>query len=311
MLDAPATPAETAGSRQLTPPMLPLWLRRVLRGRAKAIVRRSVCAGVDAWDAMAGRREPLLPPCHLRVRVGCFLSYLHVSHFRVVAGEFLDHLRELGGLRPSSRVLDIGCGCGQMAAPLTAVLSGAGSYDGFDPDREAIAWCHAHIAARFPRFRFTSADLENALYNPGGALRADRFQFPYADASFDVVLLKSVFTHLQAPALRQYLSEIRRLLAPGGRCLASFILLNPEADRLIEQGASTMAFRFEGDGCRLLDAATPEYKVAFDEAAVRAAASACGLAIDRIEYGAWCGRARHLSYQDLVVFTLPPPPSPS
>ena len=43
--------------------------------------------------------------------------------------------------RPGERVLDVGCGIGRMARPLAGYLTGDGSYDGFDVNREGIRWC--------------------------------------------------------------------------------------------------------------------------------------------------------------------------
>jgi len=290
---------------ELTGVMVPDWARRALRGRTKAAVREAVCAVVDAGDWIAGRRRPLVPPARLRVRVGCFLSYIRLSHYDAVADEFVDHLRALARLRSDSRVLDIGCGCGQMAVPLTRMVAPAGCYDGFDPDSEAIAWCTRHITARFPRFRFMHADLGNSLYNPTGTLDAAAFHFPYPDEAFDLILLKSVFTHLQLPALRNYFNEIRRMLEPGGRVLASFILLNDVSERHAAGNTRAMAFPFDGHGCRLFDRAVPEYKVAYDERVLREVAAECGLTIEAIEYGAWSGRPDFLSFQDLVLFSRP------
>ena len=289
--------------RELTGVMVPGWARRALRGRTKAAVREAVGVAVDAVDWIAGRRCPLVPPARLRVRVGCFLSYIRLSHYSAVADEFVQHLRALARLRPDSRVLDIGCGCGQIAVPLTRLLTPAGRYDGFDPDREAIAWCTRHITARFPRFNFVHADLGNSLYNPAGTLDAATFHFPYPDEAFELILLKSVFTHLQMPALRNYFNEIRRMLEPRGRVLASFILLNDVSERHAAGNAGAMAFPFDGHGCRLLDPAIPEYKVAYDERVLREVAAEHGLTIEAIKYGSWSGRPDFLSFQDLVLFS--------
>ena len=44
-------------------------------------------------------------------------------------------------------------------------------------------------------------------------------QLPLADRAFDVIFLYSVFTHMLSPDVERYLSEIARLLAPGGKAL--------------------------------------------------------------------------------------------
>ena len=48
-----------------------------------------------------------------------------------------------------------------------------------------------------------------------------KFQFPYDTDSFDSVLIASVFTHMPLDEIGHYLRELRRLVRPGGKILAS------------------------------------------------------------------------------------------
>ncbi len=72
------------------------------------------------------------------------------GEFRATGEEFLTYFIEIGGLRPSDRVLDVGCGVGRMAVPLTRYLSPEGRYEGFDVMANAVEWCQRHITPRFP-----------------------------------------------------------------------------------------------------------------------------------------------------------------
>ena len=105
------------------------------------------------------------------------------------------------------------------------------------------------------------------------------------------------------PSVDRYLSEAQRMLTGGGRVIASFFLLNPEARACIDRGDSSLTFPFDGAGCRLFDGRTPEYLVAHDELSVRSLAARNRLAVESVHYGAWCGRRSFLSYQDLVGFS--------
>ena len=124
---------------------------------------------------------------------------------------------ELGDLKASDRVLDIGCGPGRLAVPLTRYLDDAGSYDGLDIIPESIDWCRENISKRDERFRFHLADIRNSAYNESGADSCVELSFfPSTDETFDFVFLASVFTHMLPEGVEHYLSEIARVLKPGG-----------------------------------------------------------------------------------------------
>ncbi len=163
--------------------------------------------------------EPLLLPSHLLQNVGGSLG---------IGDRVVSMLRSLCGLQPSERILDVGCGVGRIAVSLTTFLDEHALYEGFDPGNEAIAWCQSHITSRFPNFHFRHADLYCPLQNPTCTTQASSFTFPYPDASFDVVLLNSVFTHLFLKDVEWYLSEIARVLKPGGRTYITYFLRPPK-----------------------------------------------------------------------------------
>jgi SAM-dependent methyltransferase len=238
---------------------------------------------LDAADALAGRRDALMPPRRSWGAVGA-------GDFAAVGEEFLGHLVELCDLRPGEHVLDAGCGIGRLARPLSAYLGRRGSYDGFDVDAAAIAWCHARYA-ELPGFTFTHADLRNRRYNPHGAGDPLTFRFPAEDATIDVVVMASLLTHLVAEEARHYLCEARRVLTPGGRLLASMFLLG---------GEGTIAFGPPRDGMALADPALPEEAVAYERGWLEEALRGAGLEPVATHPGRWRGGAGR-SFQDLVV----------
>jgi SAM-dependent methyltransferase len=230
-------------------------------------------------------------------------------------GEILAaQLRELSGLRPGDRLLDVGCGVGRTAIPLTSYLSGDGAYEGFDIWPEAIDWCQTEITSRFPHFRFTYVDLFNAAYNPGGRLSPGSFTFPYADEQFDVAAVYSVFTHMLAQDLEHYLSELARVLDKTGRVVATFFLLNEQVlgklasgrDAATPEGDHVARFLLERDfGPFRGGYEVPEWFVAYDEGFVLGTLRASGFALkESIQYGKWvdwaCGREQSLT-QDTIV----------
>lgn len=260
--------------------------------------RYAVAWLTDIVRALRGRGGELLPPSRLM-----FDGSRNADDFRRDGAEFLTHFVELGGLGPSHRVLEIGCAIGRKALPLTRYLDQHGSYDGFDIVPVGIDWCRANITPQFPNFRFAHADIINTLYNPRGSVPAAEYRFPYADASFDFAFATSVFTHMLAPELERYLAETARVLAPGARLLASFLLLDEEAERGIASGKSMVSPIHPIGPSRVARADVPEAAAAYPIAHVRKVCRAHGLeVIEPVHFGSWSGRAGGLSTQDILVF---------
>jgi ubiquinone/menaquinone biosynthesis C-methylase UbiE len=224
------------------------------------------------------------------------------GNFEEAGEEFKKYFIELGGLRQDERILEVGCGIGRMAVPLTSYVSREGEYWGFDIVKVGIEWCREKISSRFGNFHFQYVDVRNKNYNPLGAKHARDFRFPFEDQYFDFVLVTSVFTHMLPSDVENYLSEISRVLRVDGRCLITFFLLNAESEDLIRAGRSTWDFRHRIDGCLTVDEINPEAAIAYNEGLVRKLLANCGLRIIApIHYGSWCQRDAFLSYQDIVV----------
>jgi SAM-dependent methyltransferase len=200
-------------------------------------------------------------------------------------------------------VLDLGCGTGRMALPLTQYLDG-GTYDGFDIAKPAINWCREVYSSRYPHFHFHHADIHNDFYNRRGSFRAEQFQLPFQQDTFDFVFLTSVFTHMLPDAIENYLAEITRVLKPSGRCLATFFLITPGSLQLMKSGAADIEFFSADNGYYVADLKSLESAVAYTESVVRDFYKRRGLRIaEPIRYGSWCGRKDGLSYQDIVIAT--------
>ncbi len=269
-------------------------LRSVARSR-----RAAVDFVGDVVDFVLKRADDLTPPRRLRRLIG---HETHPRDHRATGTEFAGYFRTLCDLKPNETVLDVGCGSGRMAVPLTTYLTTSGGYDGFDIAKSAVDWCQRHISARHPHFHFQHADVHNARYNPGGRQRAADFGFPYAGESFDLVFAGSVFTHMLPADMEHYLAEMARVMRRGGRSLITFLLLNEESLRLMAAGRATLDFKHAFGVYRTAHAVVLEAAVSYDEAFVRRQYQRCGLKVSEpIQWGSWCGRERFLSYQDIVV----------
>lgn len=116
------------------------------------------------------------------------------------------------GLEPGAKVLDIGCGLGATLSYLSEQFS-ADVY-GLDSAPAAVKKAGECLGKE-------------------RVLCADAACLPFADDSFQLVLMECVLTVIQEP--EKALQEACRVLAPGGGIVISG-LTGPECDRLCHQG---------------------------------------------------------------------------
>jgi SAM-dependent methyltransferase len=247
---------------------------------------------------MSAELRSLTPPSRLVARAA---GRSNVDWLAIGDG-WITTMRDLGELSPHDRVLDVGCGVGRMAIPLSSYLEPPGSYEGFDVQPSAIEWCKREIEPRWPLGRFQLVDVRNRQYRLRGGTDAATFRFPFDDAQFDFVFATSVFTHMRRDEVDNYLAEMRRVLAPGGRLFTTYYLLNPAVRDAIDRGGARYRFRHAvGPRCYANRRVWP-VAIAFDEDVVEQLYRANGFSPPSIHHGAWSGAytdARH--GQDTVV----------
>jgi SAM-dependent methyltransferase len=115
----------------------------------------------------------------------------------------MQSLLEAAGAGPSGihSILDIGCGTGRLLVgwhcddPRRRLV-------GTDINRELIAWSRSNLA-------------DVARWEVNGV----RPPLELASASFDLIILASVLTHLSLDIQRAWLEETHRLLGPAGHAL--------------------------------------------------------------------------------------------
>lgn len=217
----------------------------------------------------------------------------------------LPELIGLAGLRSHERVLDVGCGPGYLTRDLAPFLSEEGRYDGIDVQRHLVDALRIRYA-RAPNFRFHHADIENPTYNPSGAARASEYRFPIEDASVDLVVLRSVFTHMFPNEVARYVEEIARVLALGGRAYVTYFLLNEDSRKAVgsaQEGLRHPLFQADRGDYLVKSEEAPAGAVALDEAFVRGLYERHGLEIQEpVLYGSWTSRRRKAPWgQDVVV----------
>ena len=262
---------------------------RQIKRPIKWVIYRSIYR----FGIATGRQDALIPPRDLHS--------IGDGDFTETGDEFFRIFVEFANLKQNESVLDVGCGTGRMARPLASYLT-SGHYDGIDIVRPSISWCQQTYSKQFPNFKFHHLNAYNGYYNPGGQCVASEYRFPFEDSTFDFIFLTSVFTHMLPADVENYAREISRMLKPGGRCLITYFLLNPDSYQSLREGKADRTFDNEMPGCRVQYAANPEAAVAYEERDVSAIYTACDLQVmEPIRYGRWSGRQDGTSYQDLVL----------
>ncbi len=100
-------------------------------------------------------------------------------------------------------VIDVGCGSGRLAAALRDDERVA--YSGFDILPDLVA--HAKKVCDRSDWRFETIS---------------SLVLPVDDATGDMIVFMSVFTHLKPDEIKTYLGEAARVLKPGGHIVASY-----------------------------------------------------------------------------------------
>jgi SAM-dependent methyltransferase len=240
-----------------------------------------------------------LPPENLRVWVGPFAD---ADLFRESGQETVRSIISLCGLKSDARVLEIGCGCGRVAAALAAYLSDKGRYDGFDVAAPLINWCREELESRLPQFHFCLADdVFAGGQNPAGHKDAATFVFPYANDRFDLAILCSVLTHILPDAIENYLQQTTRVLVRGGSAFISVLLFDLAAETAVRNGTTIFDFRHQIGPCLTFDPQHPEEGIACGETWFFQAIERSGLRVAEVRRGNWRNVRSYAITHDYVL----------
>ena len=225
--------------------------------------------------------------------------------FEAIGARYLDLLKELCSLKPSDRLLDVGCGIGRISVHFAPYFGPDGGYSGTDIVPEAIAWAQ-DVFQPLSNFEFVHTDIHNPYYNPKGKVAARTYRFPFADNSFDVALLTSVFTHMQPPDVVNYCRQLARCLRTGGRVMVTAYLIDGMAKRLMRARRSNRQFLRCGLHHYAPDRRNQEACIGLSQRWLLAAIERSGMSLAQpIQYGAWSGREGNSGReQDLLVLSV-------
>lgn len=138
------------------------------------------------------------------------------TYFLATAEANVTMLEQVVGLNRDLAILDLGCGSGRFLLGLLKAYGNVAKYVGYDIYKPMIDWAQAHLAPLSPNISFHWQDTFHARYNPKGR-KAQGIELPSAGASFDLITLFSVFSHMGLADIRIYLEALHDLLKPDGR----------------------------------------------------------------------------------------------
>jgi SAM-dependent methyltransferase len=202
-------------------------------------------------------------------------------------------LRQWIDLKPSDAVLEVGCGIGRDAIPLSEYLL-SGTYTGIDIIKPSIEWCSAHIGQNHPNFNFIHFDVKDQLHNSTGVIETTDIRLPFENGTMDKIFLFSVFTHMYRRDIEHYLREFRRVLKADGLIYATTFIYD---DQILAAARHTnltpFDLRFEheiGEGCRINNPNAPLGAVAYTRDVWDTMVAECGLSYAKpFLRGSWSG----------------------
>lgn len=260
----------------------------------KNIARKILYFPLDFYNFVFRHDKDTLPPV--------WKNYSGDGDFQKIGNEFFKYFTDYKLINSKSKILDVGCGIGRMAIPLTKYLDIDGIYEGFDIMKESITWCQKNISKSYPNFNFHFSNIYNKEYNPGGKYSGSDYKFPFEDNHFDFVFLTSVFTHMMPLEVENYIKQISRVLNKGGRSFVTFFVLNNESKNLLLEKKGSIEFNYHHNFYWVKDDSVPEAAIAYEENYIRDCFGKNNLKIvEPILWGSFCGRNNFLSYQDIII----------
>lgn len=256
------------------------------------IARKIYYFPIDFYEKITGKRGKGVPS-----RGEIFIGS---GDFEKQGQHQVELLKKYASLKPDDKVLDVGSGIGRTALALTNYLNTNGKYEGFDVVKKGVDWCNKNISNKFPNFNFKFVPLNNELYNSYSEKAVD-FKFPYENEKFQKVYLFSVFTHMKIEDIKNYISEIHRVLEKDGICLATFFIYEKDADLMQFPG---FKFPVLKDRYRLIDDKVEEANIAIEKDYLTEIINETGLEVVDYVKGFWSdfGLDRNgIDFQDIAI----------
>ena len=230
-----------------------------------------------------------------------------VENFDEISNGHISYLKKNIGIKKNDKILEVGCGIGRDAIPLTEILGEEGSYYGIDIIGRSIKWCKNNISTRYKNFQFIHFNVKDQLHNPLGLRNQQNLKIPLQNDSIDTIFLWSVVTHLFEKDIVHYFKEFNRVLKPNGVIMITcFIVDDKILKKLKKINLTPYDLKFEhyyDDGCFINNKDVPAGAVAFTYEKMLEMINSGGLVLDRdLHVGNWWGKKNSKGFGQDVIF---------
>jgi SAM-dependent methyltransferase len=224
-----------------------------------------------------------------------------------IANGIVDLIRTNIGLKPSAAILDVGCGCGRIAAGVAEQVNTKATYTGIDIVPGLVEFARKHITSRYPNFKFYRRSQTNVAYDflikgdETGSISKISDVCPAG--SIDLAIAISLFTHLDFDEAKAILVEIERALKSEGKGFLTFFILDDDVRKSISEGHSHFSFEHPSASRKafIFKPDMPTHAVGYNKEVLQELLKASGLLMEKHIPGWWCGIAPRPSYQDVII----------
>jgi ubiquinone/menaquinone biosynthesis C-methylase UbiE len=145
-----------------------------------------------------------LPAGSLRDTPHLAHRYSQTSHWQRERGRLLI---DVAAPQAGERVVDLGCGTGELSGELARRVGPTGRVVGLDPNPARLQQAETTVGPEHDNLTFTQANAEDLAFVPDGSV-----DLVYSNYAIHWVLEQEAM-----------MAEVRRVLRPGGRFVAEFL----------------------------------------------------------------------------------------
>ena len=242
----------------------------------------------------------------------------YVGRFR--GGEItsqMSFLKQAAELKPNSVTLDFGCGLGRLASSFAMAGPETGTYFGYEPEPQAVAWLKAAYV-RDTRFSFGGKNLPpsaNYVTNKNRRSSAEvafRNRVSVAPTAHDLKSLlgdtrptlqfsMSVFTHMWPDDVEESLEILTNVCSHDATFVNTWLLLDDFSMAEVAAGRADRHLPISVGGIRTYSERNPLVCTAFPLEKALEIYERCGHQVIEVLPGSWAGRDNGVTYQDIII----------